>query len=127
MNVVELEELKDKVAAQYHQSPGGDLDGMIVDIRTALDKSGLLTTHRVRKTGSIHHLVEAHCRRVSPDITVQQLQAELERVWEEELRYDDFAAHAFDTTPAALVLDFLTVARSARLYVTGMIIVELVG
>jgi hypothetical protein len=125
MDVVELEALKDRVNERYIQSPGGDLDGMLDDMKASLSRSNMVADLRLRKTGSRHHLVEAHCRRASPLISVAQLQAELARIWEEELRYDDFAAHAFDITNSTVVLDFLTVARSAKLYMTGMIIVDL--
>lgn len=125
-NVVELEALKDKVHEGYYQSPGGDLDGMLDDIGNALHRSGYFSGPRLRKTGSRHHLVEAQVRRSSPNISPAMIRAELERLWEEDLRYDDYAAHAFDQTDKAIVFDFLTVAREARMYMTGMIVVDLV-
>ena len=125
MDFAELEALKDKVNERYDQSPGGDLDGMLADMRSSLANSGFFSEPRLRKTGNRLHLVEAHCKVSSPNITPIMVRSELERMWLEELRYDDFEAHALGRTPTSVVLDFLTVARSARLYVTGLIIVDL--
>jgi hypothetical protein len=125
VDVVELDALKDRVCARYDQSPGSDLDGMLDDLRIALGGSGLFRDLRLRKTGSPRHLVEARCARSSADISPSMIRAELERAWQEQLRYDDFAAHAVQQTPTAVIFDFLTVARSAGMYMTGLIVVEL--
>jgi hypothetical protein len=127
VDVVELDALKDRVAGRYDQSPGSDLDGMLEDLRAALGSSGLFSELRLRKTGSPRHLVEARCAPSSANVTPATIRAELERVWQEQLRYDDFAAHAVEHTASALIFDFLTVARSAGMYMTGLIIVELAG
>ncbi len=124
MNAAQLQQTKLRVAEAFSESPGCDLDGMLDDIRHALDRSGLFTGISGRKTGSRRHLVETRCRTL-PIATPRHALVELNRVWLEELRYSDFEAHAFMAAERALVLDFITAARSARLYVTGLIIVDL--
>lgn len=125
MKVDELHALKVRVAGAYYESPGGDLDGMLRDMSEFIGRSGLFLPPVVRKTGSRSHLVEARCTPASAQTPVARLADEVERIWTNDLRYDDFAAHALTITDSSIVLDFLTVARSARLYVTGMIIVAL--
>ena len=125
MKADELTALKTRVAGAYYESPGGDLDAMMRDIGEHISHSGLFLPPVVRKTGSPAHQLEARCAPVSPQTPVPRLVDELERVWSSELRYDDFAAHALIITDDAIVLDFLTVSRSSRLYLTGMLIVTL--
>jgi hypothetical protein len=125
MKVDELNALKTRVAGAFYESPGGDLDGMLTDLEEFIGRSGLFLPPAVRKTGSREHQIEARCSPVSSHTPVVRLADEMERVWMDDLRYDDFEAHALLITDTAIILDFLTVARSARLYVTGMIIATL--
>jgi hypothetical protein len=125
MKVDELHALKVRVAGAYYESPGGDLDGMLRDMSEFIGRSRLFLPPVVRKTGSRTHLVEARCKPAIPLTPIARLADEVERIWSDDLRYDDFAAHALTITDRSIVLDFLTVARSDRLYVTGMIIVDL--
>lgn len=125
MNTDELEQMKERIAGAYAESPGGDLDGMLVDIRQALDRTGIFADVTTHKTGSRAHLIEVRCRRTTPEITTQRAVSELLRAWSEDLRYDDFEGHTVEITETAIVLDFLTGSNAARLYVTGMVVVAL--
>jgi hypothetical protein len=122
--IEQLTALKARVAGAYHESPGGDLDAMARDIDVSLRRSGLFTPPVVGKTGGHIHLVEARCTPAHPAIPAARIAAELRRIWLTELRYDDFEAHALLATPHAIHLDFLTVVRAPRLYVTGIIMVD---
>jgi hypothetical protein len=124
LSIEDLDALKTRVATAYHQSPGGDLDAMGRDIASALRRCGLFMPALVGKTGGRIHLVEARCAPAHPSLSAARIASELQRIWLDELRYDDFEAHALLITPSAVHLDFLTVARAARLYVTGIIMVE---
>jgi hypothetical protein len=124
MRIEDLEALKERVAAGFNESPGGDLDAMGQDIAAAMRRSGLFTPVMVGKTGGHIHLVEARCGLVEQSTPAARIAAELQRIWLHELRYDDFEAHALLIAPHAVYLDFLTVAREARMYVTGIIKVE---
>lgn len=124
MKLAELRRLKVRVAREYHQSPGGDLDGMLADITAALGRSGLFTAPLVTKTGGQEHLVEARCALIGNGTDAAQVASELERIWQDELRYDDFEAHAVLITDDSIILDFLTIAVAPRLYVTGLVVVD---
>jgi hypothetical protein len=123
MDPAQLEQIKTRLAKEFFQSPGGDLDAMLCDIRGVLDRSGLFTDIVTRKTGSREHLINVRCQTASSSISPRQVAEELFRAWQEELRYDDYAAHAIVPTESSITLDFVTATAQARLYVTGLVVV----
>lgn len=120
----ELEQLKERVADQYQETNIGDLEGMIADCLREVEASPLFTSVAIRKTGSPVHQIDVECRAADPATAPETLAGELTRIWLEQLRYDDFEAHAIIMTEHAIVLDFLTVARGPRIFATGMIVVD---
>lgn len=125
MSTDELDRMKERIARTYAESPGGDLDGLLADIRDVLARSASFSDITTHKTGSRTHLIEARCRRASSSIGEQHIAAELLRAWRENLCYDDFESHAVEVTDTTVILDFITGSDAARLYVTGMIVVDL--
>jgi hypothetical protein len=125
MDPAQLERIKTRLAEQFHQSPGGDLEAMLDDIRAALTRSTLFADITTRKTGSREHLIEVRCQTASSTIAAHQVAKELHRVWQEELRYDDYAAHLIIPADTTMTLDFVTATAEARLWLTGMIVVAM--
>ena len=123
LDLAELEQLKERVAGQYRETSIGDLEAMIADSRRAIEASPILAFGGIRKTGTPVHQIEVECKPRDPATPPETVAAEITRIWLEQLCYDDFEAHAIDTTDNAVVLDFLTVAREPRLFATGMIVV----
>jgi hypothetical protein len=124
LDLAELEQLKERVAGQYHELTSGDLEGMMADCRYAIETSPLLSLNAVRKTGAPVHQIEVECQPRDPATSPDAVTRELKTIWLEHLCYDDFEAHTVLTTDHAIVLDFLTVARGPRLFATGMIVVR---
>ncbi|MDQ3547717.1 MAG: hypothetical protein M3439_02760 [Chloroflexota bacterium] len=118
-----LEQLKERVAAEYQESTIGDLEAMIADCRRAAEASPLFWAVAIRKTGTPVHQIEVECRPRDPATTPDTIASEITRIWLEQLAYDDFEAHAIIASDHAIVLDFLTVARGPRIFATGMIVV----
>jgi hypothetical protein len=125
LDLVALERLKKRVAAQYRETTIGDLETMIVESRRAVEASPLFASAVVRKTGTRYRQIEVECRLANRLTPHRRIAAEITRIWLEELRFDDFEAHAVAATDTAIMLDYLTVARAPRLYATGMIVVSL--
>jgi hypothetical protein len=123
LDVAELEQLKERVAGQYHECTIGDLEAMIADCLRAIEDSPLFTSVAVRKTGTPVHQIEVECQLRDVATPPDAISAELTSIWLTQLCYDDFEAHAILTTAQSIVLDFLTVARGPRLFATGMIVV----
>jgi len=118
-----LEQLKERVAAEYQESTIGDLEAMIADCRRAVEASSLFASVAIRKTGTPVHQIEVECQPRDPATPPETITIEITRIWLEQLAYDDFEAHAITSSDHAIVLDFLTVARGPRIFATGMIVV----
>ena len=124
LDLAELEQLKERVAGQYRETTIGDLQAMIADSRRAIEASPILAFGGIRKTGAPVHQIEIECQPRDPATPPETITSAITQIWLEQLRFDDFEAHAIDTTDDAIVLDFLTVAREPRLFATGMIVVS---
>ena len=122
LDLPDLEQLKERVAGQYQETMIGDLEGLIADCR-AIEASPCFDAVAIRKTGTPVHQIEVECQPANSAILPGTLTEEITRIWLEQLRYDDFEAHAIVMTDDAIVLDFLTVARGPRIFATGMIVV----
>jgi hypothetical protein len=122
LDLPELEQLKERVAGQYHECPVGDLEAMIADCLRAVKASPLFTSVAIRKTGTPVHQIEVECQPHDPATPPDTIANALQTIWLEQLCYDDFEAHTIVATDTSIVLDFLTVARSPRLFATGMIV-----
>jgi len=122
MGVDELERVKGRITDGFRASPGSDLAAMMAEMIASLERSPLLRAATARKTGGRAHLIEVQCHRATPDLAPDTIMAEIERLWLEELRYDDFEAHTIELTDEHGILDFVTVTRDQRLYLSGMIV-----
>jgi hypothetical protein len=120
----ELERVKERIAEQFTASPGSDLEAMMRAMTLSLEQSPMLRNVVARKTGGHAHLIEVECQLATSALALDAALAEIERIWLEELRYDDFAAHAIEQTDEHAIFDFLTAARDQRLYLSGMIVVR---
>lgn len=121
----DLERLRDRLAQQLTPSPGGDLQAMIDDIVAALGRSPLLSGVTARKTGGHEYHLQAACRPASEGLDPWLVMEEVARIWAEELRYDDFEAHAVTIEDGIGLLEFLTGTSDPPLYLSGLIVVEL--
>ena len=124
LDLPELEQLKERVAGQYHECTIGDLEAMIADCLRAVEASPLFTSVAIRKNGTSVHQIEVECQPHDLAAPPATLANAVQTIWLEQLCYDDFEAHAIITTDTSIVLDFLTVARGPRLFATGMIVVR---
>ncbi len=122
MDASELERVKGRVPDGFHASPGSDLAAMMAEMIASLERSPLLCAATARKTGGHAHLIEVQCHPATPDLPREVIMDEIERLWLEELRYDDFEAHTIELADEHGILDFVTVTRDQRLYISGMIV-----
>jgi hypothetical protein len=122
VDACELERIRERIVQQCMASPGSDLELMMTEATASLGRSALLRDTSARKTGGSTHLIEVRCYPAAPSLTREAIMAEIEQLWLDELRYDDFAAHTIELTSQHGILDFLTVARAQRLYLSGMIV-----
>jgi hypothetical protein len=100
-----------------------DLDGMTADIHYYLGTAGLFDRIGVKKTGDRRDLLVIRCRPASPGISPQQVAAQLERIWTQDLRFEHQAAHDLQVNDDTVTLRFVTQWAPGGLYVTGSVIV----
>jgi hypothetical protein len=124
VTVEALEDLRYRIADGFAPSPGSDLEAMMTEICDSLRRMPHLTAIVARKTGGHTHHIEVECSPIGAGMPADTLIAAIERVWDDELRYDDFSAHSIDLTNERGVLDFLTATRAERLYLSGMIVIR---
>ena len=123
-----FEAAKADVMARYPPSPYEDLQGMKESFCYRLLASDTLILVSVVQTEDYVNLIEAHCR--TEGVSAFKGQHEAERIWE-SLRYREFEAHivsdtTFPENSKRLVLEFVTVGLSSRVYVTGKIVVDMI-
>src|SRR5437867_6564621 len=121
----ELTYVKRKIMAQSVPSSGHNLEGMMIDFQHSLEQSRLLTRVRVKKTGDPGCMIEATCQPAANTLTIPEIIAEVERLWMEELRYQEFEAHALVRADYHESLEFVTESGPGGFYVTGRIAVDI--
>ena len=115
----ELERMKARIAERYSASPGGDLAAMMAEMTASLERSPMLRDATARKTGGHTHLIEVQCHAAVSYLPQAAIMAEIERLWQDELRYDDFEAHTIELTDDCGILDFVTATRAQRFPLGG--------
>jgi hypothetical protein len=124
MHSSQFEAVRHAVMANGQPSSGANLDGMAADILYHLGNAAVLDRIRVKKTGDRRGLLVVRCRPVDRDISTQQVAAELERIWTEDLRLKHRAAHVLQVKDETVTLRFVTQGHPGGLYVTGSVIVS---
>ena len=125
MNATEFKTAKKRIMREYRPSSRGNLVGKLADFSHYLEQSRVIIPTRVRKTADIGCRLEATCRPRSPSAAAAEIAAELERIWLEDLRYEDFGVHTMSRSDQEVCLDFITLMEDAGLYVAGCIVVAI--
>jgi hypothetical protein len=123
MRTSQFEAVRHAVMASGRPYHSADLDGMTADIQYHLGNAALFDRIRVDKTGDRHRLLVVRCRPASPGISLQQVAAELERIWTQDLRFEHQAAHDLQVNDDTVTLRFVTQWAPGGPYVTGSVIV----
>jgi hypothetical protein len=124
MHSSQFEIVRHAVTASGRPYSGANLDGMAADIVYHLGNAAVFDRIRVKKTGDRRRLLVVRCRPAGRDISTQQVAAELERIWTEDLRLEHQAAHVLQVKDETVTLRFVTHEHPGGLYVTGSVIVS---
>jgi hypothetical protein len=113
---------KRRVVASATPSGGDDLLGMAMDVDVCLADSDLLDPDSVHvyRTTDPERLIAGSCspaQGVSTDAAAE----EIERIWNDKLRYPYFEHHELSTEAGMRVLEFVTQTGPTGIYVTGRI------
>jgi hypothetical protein len=121
----ELETVKRQVMSRNRPATSGELEGVIIDASYFLEQSGILDVRKIKKTGDTASMLQVVCRPISQVVAGEKLVSEVERVWLEEICFQDFEAHALEVSKENAHLDFVTVSQGSNHYYTGRITVNL--
>ncbi|MFI7534216.1 hypothetical protein [Streptosporangium sp. NPDC049376] len=124
MKASEFGAVKQRVMRESFPSAGHDLDGMMVDFDIYLRQSPLMKKVRVRGTDDPGGLVVATCRSASGR-SAEEIAAELERIWHEDLKYCHFDAHTLTLGDGEVRLNGVTQISPDGFYVTAAIVVTM--
>ncbi len=113
--------------ACYRPYASTDVSGMVMDCQAYLAQSTLLRLARrktKRKTGDEETMLVVWCEPASTMVTLEDIAAELERIWLNDLRFTE-EAHAIIRSDEDVVLAFVTWwPETTGSYVTGQIVVN---
>ncbi len=99
-------------------STGDNLLGFEIDIESYLEMSETFKGIRVSRTGDTNCLIVAKCKYASTT-TPDEVAKELEEIWMDSLRYQEFEKHVCKIQERTVVFYFCT--TSDHLGVTGKI------
>jgi hypothetical protein len=130
LSLDDFEQLRREICASGQASGGDNLLGMELDFDAYLDHAdagedpGLWQGMVVQRHPGARWLItgQATGRREDADA----IGAELARIWEEYLRYQDRTGHAIETARDRVTLRAVTQAAPGGLWVTAMVRVDLV-
>jgi len=120
LSTEELAKAKKQAMTRNQPATSGELEGPSIDASYFLAQSGLLRVTRVKKTGDPVRMLEVVCTPSTHAVSVEELGAEIERVWADELCFSGQSAHSLQFSEAEVNLDFVTVLPGGRYY-TGLI------
>lgn len=129
MTIDELRVAKVWAARHYRPYSGDDLVGMVMDCQACVDQSRTLrfARHRTRKASHQESgTIVVRCEPALDSLTIEEIAAELERMWCDDLRFSG-EAHAISLVDGEVVLTFVTWWTGAGAFVTGSIVVEVGG
>jgi len=127
MTIDELRAVSARVRARYRPYASADLSGMAMDCQAHLEQSALLRLARrkMKKTGDEDAMLVVRCEPASATVTIQDIVAELDRIWLDDLRFTE-EAHTVVRSREDIVLAFVTWwPESTGSYVTGQIVVDI--
>ena len=123
----EFERAFEQTLDSVRPSSGDDLLGMQIDFDAYLEDSDLLIDVYVRSTNNPKELIQAHCKRANSSIRIEALEAEIERIWSEQLRYRHYERHTLSRGEDEVRLNGLTVIDKRVFFVSASIVVALSG
>jgi len=124
----ELRAVRTQVMARYRPYASTDVSGMVMDCQASLAQSALLRLARrkaKKKTGDEETMLVVWCEPASAMVTIEDIAAELERIWLNDLRFTE-EAHTISRSDEGVVLAFVTWwPETTGSYVTGQIVVNI--
>lgn len=116
--------LKNHVVLNAPGSSGPNLQGMAIDFDHFLESSDLFESVAVQTEPKRPGVINASAILRDPTKPVAAVEAELVRIWLDELRYTYLEAHRVKTENGSTVLEFITQIAPSGFYVTGEIYIS---
>ena len=121
----EFDKIVGQILSERPPSRGDDLLGMQIDFDLHLGGSDVFDDVDVIQASDPKNLLVARCKPASSDATPQELEAELKRIWTQDIRYRFYEAHTLDHAADKVRLHGVTVVSEDGFFVTASISVDL--
>ncbi len=118
-----IEKTIDQKLQQHRISSGDNLLGFQMDVEAYLYDSGMFEEVDVKRTDDPRCALHATCSTAQADLPDKAIEAEMERIWSERLRYGHWEEHELKSTQTGVSFRFITTTsdEASALCVTGRI------
>ena len=113
-----MTKFEDIIRRHGFRNTGDNLLGFEIDMDAFLEDSDLFEWIDIKQTGNDDCMLYAKCK-LKTGISIAQARKDVCRIWEDNLRYTEFAEHLLEDTSNGFVFHFVTTAP--RLGVVGQI------